>query len=55
MQGRLAPQLDEEVRALEETEADTDRVLELEELVGGSASFVATGVSGGAVASAVVV
>ncbi len=47
MQGRLAPQLDEEVRALEETEADTDRVLELEELVGGSASFVATGVSGG--------
>jgi len=47
MQGRVAPQLDEEARAVESEGADTERVLELEELVGGQALFVATGVTGG--------
>ena len=47
MQGRPAPQLDEEVQALAEAGIDTERVLGLEELVSGPALFVATGVSGG--------
>lgn len=47
MQGRVAPQLDEEARALRSEGADTGRVLELDELAGGEALFVATGVTGG--------
>ncbi|MDQ3607409.1 MAG: class II fructose-bisphosphatase [Actinomycetota bacterium] len=47
MQGRPAPQLDEEVQALAEAGIDTERVLGVEELVSGPALFVATGVSGG--------
>lgn len=47
MQGRLAPQKDEEVEALETAGADTQQVLELEQLVAGPSVFVATGVSGG--------
>ncbi|MCP9489665.1 MAG: class II fructose-bisphosphatase [Solirubrobacteraceae bacterium MAG38_C4-C5] len=47
MQGRPAPQLDEEVQALAEAGIDTECVLGLEELVSGPALFVATGVSGG--------
>jgi fructose-1,6-bisphosphatase II len=47
MQGRPAPQLDEEEQALAEAGIDTERVLGLEELVSGPALFVATGVSGG--------
>jgi fructose-1,6-bisphosphatase II len=47
MQARLAPQSDAEARALADAGLDPDRVYGLEELVGGSASFVATGVTGG--------
>jgi fructose-1,6-bisphosphatase II len=49
MQGKLAPQKDEEKQALEGT--DLDRVLELEDMVKGEAFFVATGVTGGLVAA----
>ncbi|MGI9081996.1 MAG: fructose-bisphosphatase class II family protein [Thermoleophilaceae bacterium] len=49
MQGKLAPQNDDEKQALEGT--DLDRVLELEEMVDGEAFFVATGVTGGLVAA----
>jgi len=47
MQGRVAPQSEEEARALEEAGIDTDQVLGIEKLVSGPALFVATGVSGG--------
>jgi fructose-1,6-bisphosphatase II len=47
MQARLAPQSDVEARALADAGLDGDRVYGLEELVGGSAFFVATGVTGG--------
>ena len=47
MQARLAPQSDAESRALVEAGVDADRVYDLEELVDGSALFVATGVTGG--------
>lgn len=47
MQARLAPQSDAEARALVDAGFDTDRVYDLEDLVGGSAFFVATGVTGG--------
>jgi fructose-1,6-bisphosphatase II len=49
MQGKLAPQKDDEKKALEGT--DLDRVLELEDMVDGEAFFVATGVTGGLVAA----
>ena len=49
MQGKLAPQKDDEKKALEGT--DVDRVLELEDMVDGEAFFVATGVTGGLVAA----
>ena len=49
MQGRLAPQKDDEKEALEGV--DLDHVLELEEMVNGEAFFVATGVTGGLVAA----
>ena len=49
MQGRLAPQKDEEKKALEGT--DLDRVLELDDMVHGEAFFVATGITGGLVAA----
>jgi fructose-1,6-bisphosphatase II len=47
MQARLAAQSDAEARALADAGLDPDRVYGLEELVGGSAFFVATGVTGG--------
>jgi fructose-1,6-bisphosphatase II len=47
MQGRLAPQSDEEARALAEAGIDTERALELDDLAGGPAFFAATGVTGG--------
>ena len=47
MQARLAPQSDAEARALADAGLDADRVYVLEELVDGSAFFVATGVTGG--------
>ena len=46
MQARLAPQSDAEARALADAALDADRVYDLEELVDGSAFFVATGVTG---------
>ena len=49
MQGRLAPQKDDEKKALEGT--DLDRVLELDDMVSGDAFFVATGITGGLVAA----
>ncbi len=49
MQGKLAPQKDDEKQALEGT--DLDHVLELEEMVNGEAFFVASGVTGGLVAA----
>jgi len=49
MQGRLAPQKDDERKALEGK--DLDRVLELDDMVGGDAFFVATGITGGLVAA----
>jgi len=47
MQGRLAPQGEDEARAVAEAGLDTQRIYELEELVTGEALFVATGISGG--------
>jgi fructose-1,6-bisphosphatase II len=49
MQARLAPQSDAEARALVDAGLDVDRVYGLEDLVDGSAFFVATGVTGGSV------
>ena len=49
MQGRLAPQKDDEKKALEGT--DLDRVLELDDMIQGEGFFVATGVTGGLVAA----
>jgi len=49
MQGKLAPQKDDEKQALEGT--DLERVLEIEDMVDGEAFFVATGVTGGLVAA----
>ncbi len=50
MQGRLAPQKDDEKKALE-GKTDLDRVLELDDMVGGEAFFVATGITGGLIAA----
>jgi fructose-1,6-bisphosphatase II len=47
MQGRLAPQREDERRAVEAAGLACDRVLELDELVAGEAVFVATGITGG--------
>jgi fructose-1,6-bisphosphatase II len=47
MQARLAPQGDAEARALARAGLDADRVYDLQDLVAGSAFFVATGVTGG--------
>jgi fructose-1,6-bisphosphatase II len=47
MQARLAPQSDDEARALAGSGLDADRVYDVEDLVDGSAFFVATGVTGG--------
>jgi fructose-1,6-bisphosphatase II len=47
MQGRLAPQLDGERRALAVGGVDVARVLELEDLADGDSCFVATGVTDG--------
>jgi fructose-1,6-bisphosphatase II len=47
MQARLAPQSDSEAHALVEGGFDSDRVYDLDDLVDGSAFFVATGVTGG--------
>ena len=49
MQGMLAPQKEDEKRALEGT--DLGRVLEVGDMVDGEAFFVATGVTGGLVAA----
>src|SRR5919108_2003535 len=48
MQGRLAPQREEEAAALGRAGLDTDRVYEVDDLVAGESLFVATGVTGGA-------
>lgn len=51
MQGRLAPQRDDERRALEASRAELDKVLSLDDLVADEAVFVATGVTGGLLAA----
>ena len=48
MKGRLAPQKDEERQALADAGMDIERVLDVDEIVGGEAIFAATGVTGGA-------
>jgi fructose-1,6-bisphosphatase II len=47
MQGRLAPQDEDEARSLGEAGLDTEQVFEVDDLVGGPAFFAATGVTGG--------
>ncbi len=47
MQGRLAPQKDEEAEAVAAAGLDVDRVYDRDEIVRGDAVFVATGISGG--------
>jgi fructose-1,6-bisphosphatase II len=47
MQARLAPQREDEAAALAGAGLDTERIYELDELVGGESVFVATGVTGG--------
>ena len=49
MQGRLAPQKDQEKEKL--AGVDLDRVLDVEDMVSGDAFFVATGITGGLVAA----
>ena len=51
MKGRLAPQKDEEEKALADAGMDTERVLDVDDIVGGEAIFAATGVTGGALLS----
>ena len=48
MQARLAPQREDEAAALVREGLSTERIYELDELVGGESLFVATGVTGGA-------
>src|ERR687885_476136 len=48
MQGRLAPQRDDERQAVAAAGLSTERTYELDDLVGGDSLFVATGVTGGA-------
>jgi fructose-1,6-bisphosphatase II len=47
MQGRLAPQRDDERAALRDAGADLDAIIGLDTLVAGNATFIATGVTGG--------
>jgi fructose-1,6-bisphosphatase II len=47
MQARLAPQREDEAAALVREGLSTERIYELDELVGGESLFVATGVTGG--------
>jgi fructose-1,6-bisphosphatase II len=51
MQGRLAPQRDDERRALEASGAGLGAVLSLDDLASEDAVFVATGVTGGLLAA----
>jgi fructose-1,6-bisphosphatase II len=51
MQGRLAPQRDDERRALEASGAELDAILSLDDLASQDAVFVATGVTGGLLAA----
>lgn len=51
MQGRLAPQREDERGALEAAGRDHELVLELDDLVGADATFFATGVTGGLLAA----
>jgi fructose-1,6-bisphosphatase II len=51
MEGRLAPQRDDERVALQAAGADLARLLTLEDLVAGPATFIATGVTGGLLAA----
>jgi fructose-1,6-bisphosphatase II len=50
MQGRVAPQRDDERERVEAAGCSFDRVLELDDLVAADAAFVATGVTGGLLA-----
>ena len=50
MQGRVAPQRDDERERVEAIGRSPDRVLELDDLAGADAAFVATGVTGGLLA-----
>lgn len=50
MQGRLAPQRDDERLAIEAAGGCAERVLELDDLVSADATFVATGITGGLLA-----
>jgi fructose-1,6-bisphosphatase II len=51
MQGRLAPQRDDERAALAASAVDLDAVLSLDDLASDDAVFVATGVTGGLLAA----
>ena len=48
MQGRLAPQVEDEAAALARADLDTERIYEVDDLVGGESLFAATGVTDGA-------
>lgn len=47
MQGRLAPQRDDEARAIAEAGLDRERIYEVDELVSARSFFAATGITGG--------
>ncbi len=47
MQGRLAPQREDEAEAIRAAGMSTEEILGVDELIGGSAVFAATGISGG--------
>jgi len=51
MQGRLAPQKEDEAKAVADAGLDVERVLQRDDIVGGAAIFVATGISGGSLLS----
>jgi len=51
MQGRLAPQKEEEAKAVADAGLDVQRVLQRDDIVGGAALFAATGISGGSLLS----
>ena len=51
MQGRVAPQKDDEAEAVEQSDLDPERVYHEDELVASDAVFVATGISGGSLLS----
>lgn len=51
MQGRLAPQGEDERAAIDAAGVDVDRTLELDDLVTADATFVATGITGGLLAA----